>query len=552
MPSLRRTRKKLQKQVIRWTIWLSITFIFVLGMFSGFTWVERQIREADLPRAIAQVNGEKISRQQYEDVLRRVAQLGQRLSAQDWSFYKEHVFHELVDAELLRQEAYRRGIRVTRADINKRIDEILQIQLVSARQQYEQNKEFRDFVRKQYGSLDGLASELRHQIRQQSGNLEQEILMEKLRHSVMDEVNVTEKELQDNYTQFRLRHIFVSADRFLPKDLPKGKSPTEQDRRQAKEKASQRARELRERLLKGEDFANLASKESDDPVTKNKGGELGELSLDAAKWRIGDDASTVLPKLKVGEISEPIEGFNGYHIVKLEGKRVNLPQDYNKVRYQCEEKKCNNIWLGDKGEKKCPKCGSTKIKQIGERKKELIDELKQQRMQERWSKLLRDLRESAKIEVYDPELRAIVAEREGNTDEAIKSLKEALKIANENPDTRHRHYLFPDLLHYRLSSLYLRQGKLKEAEQEIRKALDYSEDNDLQIQLGSILMLQGKKDAALKVFLKVADSNPTPSQRFTLANYLEQLGRKDLAEKQRKLAEKESGPSGLSIPLTVR
>ncbi len=548
MPSLRRTRKKLQKQVIRWTIWLTITIIFVLGMFSGFSWVERQVRGLNLPRSIARVNRAEISRQQYEQALARLAQFGSfRLSAQDWAFYKEQIFHELVDAELLRQEAYRRGIRVTRADINKRVDEILQIQLVSARQQYERDKEFRDFVRKQYGSLEAMANELRRQVRQQVGNLEQEILMEKLRQSVMQEVNVTEKELQDNYTQFRLRHIFVSADRFLPKD----KSPTDQDRRRAKEKALQRAKELRERILKGEDFAKLASKESDDPVTKNKGGDLGELSLDAAKWRIGEDALTVLPKLKIGEVSEPIESFNGYHIVKLEGKRVNLPQDYNKVRYRCEEKKCNNIWLGEKGEKKCPKCGSTKIKQIGERKKELLDELKQQRMQERWTKLLRDLRESAKIEIYDPELKAIAAEREGNTEEAIKHLREALKIAAENPDAR-RHYLFPDLLHYRLSSLYMRQGKLKEAEREIRKALEYSDDNDLHIQLGSILMLQGKKDAALKQFLKVADSSPTPSQRLIIANYLEQLGRKDLAEKQRKLAEKEGGSGGLSIPLTVR
>ncbi len=548
MPSLRRTRKKLQKQVIRWTIWLTITIIFVLGMFSGFSWVERQDRGLNLPRSIARVNRAEISRQQYEQALARLAQFGSfRLSAQDWAFYKEQIFHELVDAELLRQEAYRRGIRVTRADINKRVNEILQIQLVSARQQYERDKEFRDFVRKQYGSLEAMANELRRQVRQQVGNWEQEILMEKLRQSVMQEVNVTEKELQDNYTQFRLRHIFVSADRFLPKD----KSPTDQDRRQAKEKALQRAKELRERLLKGEDFAKLASKESDDPVTKNKGGDLGELSLDAAKWRIGEDALTVLPKLKIGEVSEPIESFNGYHIVKLEGKRVNLPQDYNKVRYRCEEKKCNIIWLGEKGEKKCPKCGSTKIKQIGERKKELLDELKQQRMQERWTKLLRDLRESAKIEIYDPELKAIAAEREGNTEEAIKHLREALKIVAENPDAR-RHYLFPDLLHYRLSSLYMRQGKLKEAEHEIRKALEYSDDNDLHIQLGSILMLQGKKDAALKQFLKVADSSPTPGQRLIIANYLEQLGRKDLAEKQRKLAEKEGGSGGLSIPLTVR
>ncbi len=548
MPSLRRTRKKLQKQVIRWTIWLGITLIFVLGMFSGFSWVERQVRGLNLPRAIARVNGEEIPRQQYEQALIRLTQFGShRLSPQDWAFFKEQIFHELVDNELLRQEAYRRGLRVTRADINKRIDELVQLQLVSARQQYERDKDFRDFVRRQYGSFDALASDLRRQLGRQRSAFEQDLLMEKLQRSIEQEVKVTEKDLLDTYTKFRLRHILVSADRFLPKD----KQPTDQDRMEAKRKALERAKELRERVLKGEDFAKLAEKESDDPVTKRKGGDLGELNLDAARWRLGEDAMSILPKLKVGDVSEPIEGFNGYHIVKLEGKRVELPEDYNKVRYRCEEKKCGNIWLGERGEKKCPKCGSTKIKQIGERKKELLDELKQQRVQEKRMRLLQELRERARIEIYDPELKAIAASQEGNTEEAIRYYREALKIALENPEAR-RHFLFPDLIHYQLSRLYMGQGKLKEAEREIRKALDYSDDNELHIQLGSILLLQGKKEAALKEFMKVAESNPTPSQRHVLANYFEQLGRKDLAEKQRKLAEKEGSSGSLSIPLTVR
>jgi len=545
MPSLRRMRKKLQKQVVRWTIWLSITFIFVLGMFSGFSWVGRQVRGLNLPHTIARVNGTDIPRQAYEQVLMRLT--NQRIGTLDWAFYKEMVFRELVDAELLRQEAYRRGLRVTRAEMNKRIDEIVQRQLLSARQQYERDKEFRDFIRRQYGSLDALANDWHRQIRQQSGDLERELLMEKLRYALGQEVTVSEKDLQDSYTKFRLRHIFVSADRFLPK----GKTPSDQERQQARTKALERAKALRERLLKGEDFAELAKKESDDAVTKAKGGDLGELTLDAAQWRIGLAALSLLPKMKVGEISEPIEGFNGYHLVKLEGKRVELPPDYHKVRYRCEEKKCGNMWLGEKGEKKCPKCGSTKIKQIGERRKELLDELREQRVGERWSHLLQELREKARIEVYDPELKAILAAREGKNDEAIRYYREALRIATENPDAR-RHFLFPDLLHYQLSRLYMSEGKLKEAEREIRKALEYSDDNDLHLQLGSILVLQGKKDAALKVFQKVANSNPTPAQRFSLASYFEQLGRKDLAEQQRKLAEKEGGPGGFSVPLSVR
>ncbi len=544
MPSLRRTRKKLQKQVIRWTIWLTITLIFVLGMFSGFSWVERQVRGLNLPRAVAKVNGAEISRQAYEQALLRFSQ--GRLGALDWLFLKEQVFNELVTEELLRQEAARRRLRVTRADINRRIDEVAEIQLASAKEQYQRDKEFRDFVRKRFGSLEGFAKEWRKSLRQQSDMLAQELLMEKLRQSVMEEVQVTEEDLKAHHTSFRLRHIFVSANRFLPKD----KTPSDEERQEAMKKAQERAKELREQLLKGADFARLAAKESDDAATKGRGGDLGSLTLDAVRWRISEKAVSLLPKMKIGDLSEPIEGFNGYHIVKLEGKRLELPPDYEKVRYRCEEKKCRHIWLGEKGEKKCPKCGSEKIKQIGERKKELLDELRQQRMNERWSQLLRELHERARIEIFDPELKAVMAQRQGDTEEAIRSLKEALRIAEENPEAR-RHFLFPDLLHYKLSQLYLGNGKLKEAEREIRKALEYSDDNDLHLQLGSILLLQGKKDAALKVFQKVANSNPTPAQRYNLANYFEQLGRKDLAKQQQELAEKESKGSGLSIPLST-
>ncbi len=545
MPSLRRTRKKLQRQVVRWTIWITITIIFVLGMFSGFTWVERQVRGVNLPRDLAKVNGVAIPRKTYEEALLRLSQ--QRMSALDWLFTKEQVFWWLVEEELLRQEAYRRRLRVTRKDINQRLEELVQRELASARQQYERDKDFRDFVRQRFGSLDALARETRRSLRQQSADLEQELLKEKLFQSVREEVKVTEEDLKAHYTQFRLRHLFVSADRFLPK----GKTPSDQERREALKKALERAKELRERLLKGEDLAALARKESDDPATKQKGGDLGELSLDAAKWRISPQIEELLPKMKVGDLSEPIEGFNGYHLVKLEGKRLNLPDDYNKVRYQCQEEKCRHFWLGEKGETKCPKCASKNVKELGERKQELLDELRERLVREREQELRQRLRQTAHLEIYDPELKALFAQRQGNTEEAVQHLKEALRTVQENPEAR-RHFLFPDLLHYQLSQLYLSQGKLKEAEQEVRKALEYSDDNDLNLQLGSLLLLQNKRDAALKVFLKVANSNPNPAQRYNLANYFEQLGRKDLAKQQRELANKESARTGaLSLPLTL-
>lgn len=550
MPSLRRARKKLQKQVVRLTIWGTVFVIFLAGTFTVFSGWKGPVHELNLPSTIARVNGAKISRQTFDQALSRFTQSPflPRPTVSDWTWNKKMVLDQLIDSELLKQEAWRRGVRVTRADINKRVEEMVQMELVSARSRYQTDKSFRDFIRQRYGSLDGYADELRQQARQQAEGMEDMLLMEKLRQAVEREVKVTQQDLRDSYTKFRLRHIFVSTDRFLPKSKEKG--PTDSDRQKAKEKALERAQQLRERLLKGEDFAELAKKESDDPMTAKKGGELGEVTLDSAKWQVGDGAVSILPKLKIGDISEPIESFNGYHIVKLEGRKLELPEDYRKVRYRCENEKCNNIWLGDKGEKQCPKCKGKKIKQIGTRKRELLEEMRQRRASEHWSRMMEELRKNARVEIYDPELQAIQAFREGDREKAKKLYREALRIARENPESR-QHSLFPDVLHYELARLYLGDGKMKEAEREIREALKYSNDNDLHLELGRVLMHQGKKEAALKELQGVARSSPTPNQRNLLAQYFEQLGRKDLAEEQRKLAEKER-PKGMTLPLNIR
>lgn len=533
MASLRRMRKKMQKQLVRWTIWGSVFVIFVVGTFSSFSYIERRILGVELPSTIARVNGVKISRATFEQMLGQQIQR-ERLSISEWTQKKKEVLEQLIDAELQKQIAQELGVRVTRSDFNKWLDDIVQWQLVSARQEFERDKATRDFIRKRYGSLEGLARELREQLRQQREDIEQTILMSKLQDAIRNQVKVTEKDLQDSFTQFRARHIFVSFDRFLPKD----KKPSEQDQQEAKKKALEKAKQLRERALKGEDFAELAKKESDDQSTAKRGGDLGEFPLDIARWRLGESATEILPNLKVGDTSEPIEGFTGYHIVKLEGKTVKLPKDYDQIRYSCENKKCNNIWLGSKGEKKCQKCNGEKIKEISTRKKEMLDNLQMGRAHERWNQLMTERRKNARMELLDPELQAIQAIQDGNREQAEQFYREALRITEENPDAR-QHFLFPEVLHYELSRLYLGDGKLKEAEREVRKALEYSDENDLHLQLGIVLMMQGKKKAALKEFQHVADSSPTYYQRLQLASYFEQLGRKELAEKQRKLAEKE-------------
>lgn len=124
----------------------------------------------------------------------------------------------------------------------------------------------------------------------------------------------TDREIESYYAahnaefeQAKVRHILIS-------DATAFASRSQRSAAEAKVKAE----DLGHQLKQGRDFAALAEKESDDPYTKEKGGDLGyvshhqvEPSVDAAIW-----------KLKGGETSAPFEGRFGYEIVQVQEKRT--------------------------------------------------------------------------------------------------------------------------------------------------------------------------------------------------------------------------------------
>jgi peptidyl-prolyl cis-trans isomerase SurA len=75
---------------------------------------------------------------------------------------------------------------------------------------------------------------------------------------------------------------------------------------------------LRERILKGEDFAGLASTSSEDPGSAAEGGDLGW----TGPGTFVPDFEENIAKLKdTNEISEPFKTQYGWHIVQLLGRR---------------------------------------------------------------------------------------------------------------------------------------------------------------------------------------------------------------------------------------
>ena len=90
------------------------------------------------------------------------------------------------------------------------------------------------------------------------------------------------------------------------------------------------ANDILARLNKGEDFAKLAKEFSIDP-SKDNGGDLGYFVKGMMVKEFGDAAFS----MKKGEISKaPVKTQFGYHILKIEDRRMQQKPDFAKVKDQ--------------------------------------------------------------------------------------------------------------------------------------------------------------------------------------------------------------------------
>ena len=91
------------------------------------------------------------------------------------------------------------------------------------------------------------------------------------------------------------------------------------------------AKDIEAQLKKGTDFASLAKEKSKDPGAA-EGGDLGWFTKDQMVPEFAEAAF----KLDKGQISDPIKTQFGWHVVKVEDKRVKPTPTYDQVKGQLE------------------------------------------------------------------------------------------------------------------------------------------------------------------------------------------------------------------------
>jgi len=91
------------------------------------------------------------------------------------------------------------------------------------------------------------------------------------------------------------------------------------------------AKDIEAQLKNGADFATLAKEKSKDPGAA-EGGDLGYFTKDQMVPEFADAAF----KLDKGQISDPVKTQFGWHIIKVEDKRIKPTPTYDEVKTQLE------------------------------------------------------------------------------------------------------------------------------------------------------------------------------------------------------------------------
>ncbi|HVL65981.1 MAG TPA: peptidylprolyl isomerase [Vicinamibacterales bacterium] len=159
--------------------------------------------------------------------------------------------------------------------------------------------------------------------------IEQEIAAELLRDELTREVTVGPAEVAAFYDRERSNrdlepffvepeqvtasHILIAARRGLHDDM---------------EARRARAEQIRRELLAGGDFAALARRYSDDPGTRERGGDLGRFARDTHTARFDEAAFALAP----GETSAVIQTEFGFHIIRVTARTPRRVRTLDELR----------------------------------------------------------------------------------------------------------------------------------------------------------------------------------------------------------------------------
>ena len=258
---------------------------------------------------VAKINGEEISRSDFEKQMERTRarfqRAGRQIAPALETRLKENLIRKLVEEQLIAQKAKSENVTVDAAELDAKLTE--------HKGRFGSDKAFAAFLERNNQS--------EAEIKQ---DLEKNLLREKLFTKMLGATEPTEADAQAYYEenkekykqkeQIRASHILLKVEKTTPEP-------------EKKKKLDLAKKLVAEAKKKDANFEEIAKKNSEGP-TASRGGELGTFSRGRMVKPFEDAAFAAKP----GEVIGPVETQFGYHIIKVYEKTPEMQRPFADVK----------------------------------------------------------------------------------------------------------------------------------------------------------------------------------------------------------------------------
>ena len=248
---------------------------------------------------VATVNDEKITQDQLDkkvtvkkDLIEK--QYGMKMEGEQWQSMlptmKQQVLDEMISDILMKEEARKIGKDMTEQQVQEKVDKF------KTSQQFPSEDAFKTFLAQQNLTQKDLAYLINFQ----------DVVLKDAKPPTESEVQKYYEENKDQFKvteQYQVRHILISSV-----------ADEQGNVKHSEAEAEKLAVQTLAQLKSGNDFATLAKERSEDPGSKDSGGQYTFKKGDAVP-----EFEKAALALKPGEYTkEPVKTQFGYHIIKLE------------------------------------------------------------------------------------------------------------------------------------------------------------------------------------------------------------------------------------------
>jgi peptidyl-prolyl cis-trans isomerase C len=267
---------------------------------------------AVLPEVIARVNGRTVTKAEFEQAIKNVeGQAGGPIPAERRDTIYRQVLDQIVAFRLLVQESAARKIPVPETEVAAKVGEI--------RKQFPDEQAFKTALAQRQMTPEELTADIREQL----------AAMKIVETAVTPTVVVGDQQLAEFYKKnperfqqpegVRTSHILIRV-------------PEKADAA-ARRAARAEADRVRAAAFKGEDFAALARRHSQDQGSAVNGGDLGFVVRGQTVPAFEEAAFS----LKPGQVSPVVETTFGYHVIKAGEHRAARTVPLDEVKGEVSE-----------------------------------------------------------------------------------------------------------------------------------------------------------------------------------------------------------------------